>query len=278
MRSLFVILLLLIPGVAWADPKDEIAARFRADPRAEAIALRLFERDGAIADVETAHRFDGGYRGMIAIVPALPVASARSHLAWTDAAFADFGAFFAALQGATSAHVNYRYRDVHLRYFRSVGRTTPSAYALDWTIAYNVDGALMQWESGVRETLFHEIFHLNDQDHGEWSERALSTIYAALVAKCGTRTACLAPYAPASTKVRGVFYAFYPGNGVIEYAAELALRYYREQRAALSGAPIPAPFKCASPENARAWRLLAEEFFGGVDRTPDCPGLRLAPG
>jgi hypothetical protein len=80
----------------------------------------------------------------------------------------------------------------------------------------------------------------------------------------------------------GGFYAFHPDNGVGEYAAELAIRYYREQRAVL-GMATPADakpraphatgaFKCGPPDNARAWDLLVREFFGGVDLVPPCPG------
>ena len=68
----------------------------------------------------------------------------------------------------------------------------------------------------------------------------------------------------------GTYYSFQPGNGVGEYAAELALRYYREQRAALRALPRPRPFKCGPPENARAWALVRDELFGGIDVVPPC--------
>jgi hypothetical protein len=71
----------------------------------------------------------------------------------------------------------------------------------------------------------------------------------------------------------GTYYAFQPdnGDGVHEYAAELALRYYREQRALVRGeAPVLPPFKCGPEESARAWSLIVDEFFGGVDLVPDC--------
>jgi hypothetical protein len=69
----------------------------------------------------------------------------------------------------------------------------------------------------------------------------------------------------------GTYYAFQPGNGVPEYAAELAIRYYREHRALLAGRRLPAPaFKCGNEHNGRAWRLLVEEFFAGVDLVPAC--------
>jgi hypothetical protein len=258
----------MLPAVA-----EAVEARFHEDPAAAAVALRLLERDGIVVDVEAPHRMNGGYRGTVSIVPALPVGRARVHLEWTDAAFADFDRFFAWLGGG----VRYKHRPDTIRFFRSVNRHTPSAYAGEWAIAYNVDGSLMTSATAVRETLFHETFHLNDEDHGDWSTRELGSIFDAIVAKCGARTACLAPYAPGATRVRGgTYYAFQPGNGVGEYAAELALRYYLEERAVQRGEPITTPtaarpFKCGPPENARAWRAVVTEFFGGVDRTPACP-------
>src|SRR5262249_36646380 len=83
----------VLPSAPADDPRAAIASRLRADPPAQAIALRLFDRDKIEVSVEAAHRMDGGYRGSIAIVPALPTFAERPHLAWTDAAFADFGAF-----------------------------------------------------------------------------------------------------------------------------------------------------------------------------------------
>jgi hypothetical protein len=261
-------------GGASADEAEwtRIAARLDGDAAAARIALRLFDRDGVVVDVEQAHRMDGGFRGAIAIVPALPAFAERDHLSWTDRAFADFDDFFGAL-AAPPVTLNYRYRPIVLRYFRSVGRTTPSAYASGWSVAYNVDGSLMTSADAVRETLFHEIFHLNDAAHADWSQRVLEPIFRGIVARCGAKTPCLAPYAPGSTMVRGgTYYAFYPGNGVVEYAAELALRYYREHRAVFRKERVQTPFKCARAENARAWRAMADEFFGGVDRTPPCEG------
>lgn len=70
----------------------------------------------------------------------------------------------------------------------------------------------------------------------------------------------------------GTFYSFQPGNDVREYGADLAVRYYREQRGALGQGPRVSPaFKCGTKENARAWALFVEEFFGGIDRVSACP-------
>ena len=64
---------------------------------------------------------------------------------------------------------------------------------------------------------------------------------------------------------------FQPGNDVREYAAEVALRWYREQRARLRGEPLPGPsFECGPEENRRAWEAIAGEFFAGVDLVPEC--------
>ena len=145
-------------------------------------------------------------------------------------------------------------------------------YAHDWTVAYNFAGTLNISGDMVRETMFHEIFHLNDATHGDWSPSALGTIFDVVAKKCGTSIPCLAPYTPNETIVRGgTYYSFQPGNGVSEYAAELALRYYREQRASLRGLPKVKPFKCGPSENGKAWALMRDEFFEGVDAVPACP-------
>jgi hypothetical protein len=151
-----------------------------------------------------------------------------------------------------------------------VNRRTPAAWAVDWSVHYNVAGSINGSDDQVRELLFHEIFHLNDQAHRGWSARALGPVYAAIVARCGAKKACLAPWAPVETSTRGTWYAFLPANGVGEYAAELATRYLREQRVVARGGRVARPFKCRTPENAMAWSLLAAEFFGNADLVPGC--------
>jgi hypothetical protein len=269
---------LLVLAAAWtgrpahADPaaRSLVAARFAADPEASRMALDLFDTDGDGVDVLPAQRFDGGYRGVIQLVPALPVGPDRKHLGWVSAAFRDFDDFF----GAVSRHgtPRYRWRSLSLLFFRSVGNTTPNAFAHGWTIAYNVNGSIDTRPDATRETLFHEIFHLDDADHGDWSPGHLAAIQNAIEQTCGARTPCLAPYAPTDTIVRrGTYYAFQPGNDVHEYAAEVALRWYREQRAMVRGEkPVRPAFKCGPEENRRAWEAIAAEFFGGVDLVPAC--------
>ena len=75
------------------------------------------------------------------------------------------------------------------------------------------------------------------------------------------------PYTPSEIQVRGgTYYSFQPGNGdsVREYAADLATRFFRENRDTLAGAPPKKPFKCGPPENARAWGLMRDAYFGAI--------------
>ena len=218
---------------------------------------------------------DGGFRGTIEIVPEPPDGSYRTHLKWVLAAQREIADFLDAIGARAETPIEYHHGPLDWRFFRSVDRTTPSAYAQGWEVAYNVRGSLNKSAISVRELIFHETFHLNDQQRGYWSRAALGDDVDRIVAECGTDVACLTPYAPGKTRVRGgTYYAFQPDNGDIarEYAAELAVRYFIEQRAMLAGEPLAEPaFKCGPEANAFAMQALADEFFGGVDLVPDCP-------
>lgn len=253
--------------------------RFERDEQAREIVLRLYERTGSVVGLEPGQMFDGGWRGTIKLVPELPVGRYRRHLLWVAEANEGFDRFFEALGKHAAAPLPYGYKPLALKFFRSVGRTTPSAFAHQWAMSYNVSGSLHSTADAVRETFFHEIFHFNDHAHGEWSARVLSEHVDPIVEKCriggGKRlsTPCLAPYAPNHTTVRGgTYYAFQPGNGVWEYAAELAVRYYREHRVilGLQKTGDRKPFKCGPEPNPTTWKLMADEFFSGVDLVPPC--------
>jgi len=216
---------------------------------------------------------DGGYRGTIHLVPQLPEGRYKKHRTWVAQAMKHIDAFFTGL--ALPDPAPYRWSGVTFKFVRSVGKHTPSAYATSWAITYNVEGSLLTSEAGVEETIFHEMFHLNDEAHDGWSSKHLAADYAAIVKQCGTKVRCLAPYAPNDTKVRasGTYYAFQPnnGDGVHEYAAELAVRYWKEQREiAAHGKLAHRAFKCGPAENARAWKALVDEFFAGNDSVPAC--------
>jgi hypothetical protein len=273
-----------VPSSLGCKPEDVrcfVEARFADSTSAQKLALALFDEVGDVVGLERDHIMEGGFRGEIHIVPERPTGKWEKHLSWIVDAQRDSATFLRALEARASSGVRYRHGALGWRFFRSVGRTTPSAYAGGWEVGYNVSGSLHGSREAVLETIFHEVFHLNDQEHGNWSRRALGSIADGIVQKCGTNAACLKPFAPMKTMVRGgTYYAFQPNNGdsAHEYAAELATRYFLEQRAVIAGNanPLPMPgaapgrFKCGSDINARAWRLLADEFFGGVDLTPAC--------
>jgi hypothetical protein len=257
---------------------------YRSDAKAKDLARELWTKWKIVPGLEHAYTMDGGYRGMIKIEPAAPINGDRQHLEWVVTAFRDFEQFFDELArfgrdaGVTSTGKVYRWRPITLRFFRSVAARTPSAYADGWTIAYNVVGSLNKSADAVRETMFHELFHSNDYAHSSedkpWSDGALRSSFDPVAKKCGSAIPCLTPYTPTDTIVRGgTYYAFQPGNGApgVEYAAELATRYYREQRAIFRGLPRVKPFKCGPPENARAWKAMGDAWFGGIDAVPPCP-------
>jgi hypothetical protein len=251
-----------------------LGARYASDPEAERIAQALYRETGSVAGLEPERIMDGGYRGTLHLVPDLPIGPKRGHLAWVRNALVQSRDFVAALSGRAvpPAAVRYRVTDLRLRFFRSLGKRTPSAYADGFVVGYNTAGSLNISPGAVQETLFHELFHANDAAHGDFSLRALSGIRDGIVKRCGAVTACLSPFAPTDTRVRGgTYYAFQPGNDVREYAAEVGTRYFTETRAALAGQSLSKrPFRCGPPENAEAFRLVAEELFGAVLLGPPC--------
>jgi len=266
----------LPPGDAdCGDVACLIERAYQPDPREKQLALALWTDRGDLAGVGPDEIMDGGYRGKIHLVPQLPIGSYRQHLAWVAEAARSIDQFFTDLF-ADQAAPNYRWRGLAFRFVRSIKKRTPSAYATNWAIEYNVSGSLHISASGVRETVFHELFHDNDEAHGDWSASHLQADYDAILVKCGKTPAvrCLAPYAPNDTMVRGgTYYAFQQNNGnaVHEYAAELAVRYFKEQREMLGTGKLAKPaFKCGPAQNARAWQAMIDEFFGGRDLVPAC--------
>lgn len=269
----------VLPGAGeCSDVECLIERAYQPDPKAKQIALALWTDSGDVAGVGPDEIMDGGYRGKIHLVPQLPIGTYRRHLAWVGEATRSIDKFFTDVF-AQEAMPSFRWRGLAFRFVRSIKKRTPSAYATNWAIEYNVSGSLLTSAAGVRETLFHELFHNNDEDHGDWSANHLQSDYDAILARCEkprleATVKCLAPYAPNNTMVRdGTYYAFQQNNGnsVHEYAAELAVRYFKEQSDMLThGKLVKTAFKCGPAENARAWKALVDEFFGGRDLVPAC--------
>lgn len=252
---------------------------FKDDPAASAVATSLYADLGHVVGVEEEFMMDGGFRGTIRILPALPTGKERIHLQWVDHALREQDRFFTELSKRAGKPLAYQWKPLGVRFFRSYKRRTPCAYADGSGIAYNVAGSLNRSAHAVDELLFHELFHLNDALHRAWSTTALSAIHGRILKKCGTDRRCLKPFTPNSTTVKGgTYYAFQPGNGVAEYAAELAIRYYQETGAALAGGTQQKRgFKCGPEENGQAWKRLVDEFFGGVDLVPSCWKPAVSP-
>ena len=268
---------------AGEDPGDQrqirclIEARYEHDVEAAKIAVALYERMGTIAGLLVEQDFDGGYRGKLHLVPHLPEGEDRKHLAFVAGALYELDDFVAGVEKRAGAKPRYQLRHLAFRFYRSVKAKTPAAFVDGWSVAYNVRGTLNYSQRVVRDLLFHEIFHLNDFVAGQWSTRVLGEVHRSIVTKCGRDADCLEPFARHWLKVRGgTYYAFMPGNGVEEYAAELAVDYLREQLTMQSGKRVGEPFKCVAPQNGKAWRVLVDGFFAGTDLVPECPVPRLS--
>lgn len=249
-------------------------ARFRDDRDTYALVRRLYTEHGVVAGIEPVGVMDDGdYRGRVDLEPASPVGDKRIHLELILDAFSLLDTVFAEFARRAPAPMRFVRKPNVIRFFETKTTTTPSAYAADGAIAYNLRGELWTSPESVFETLVHELFHLSDADRGYWSIATLKEHHDAIRARCGSDQSCLDRFAPHETKVDGgIYYAFHPTSDVREYAAELAARYVREQRERLLSSDVvnTTPFKCQAVENEKVWRELAEEFFGGLDLTPPC--------
>lgn len=247
--------------------------RFAEDEAAQTLVRRLYAEHGIVTGIEPAHVMDDGdYRGRVDVEPRAPIGDDRRHLEGLLDALDSVDATLSELARHGAQPLRFVRKPAVIRFFETRNATTPSAYAEDATIAYNLRGECWASPFSVFETLVHELFHLSDIAHGNWSARALGEQYDAIRARCQGDQSCLEPYAPHETKVDGgIFYAFHPTSDVREYAAELATRYVREQRERLwTSLDAPRPFKCLASDNEVVWKKLADEFFGGVDLTPPC--------
>lgn len=243
------------------------------DPDARVLARDLLELTGAVPGVEQGQRIDAGYLGFVPIEPTLPIGPYRQHLVWLRDGILAIERVFAAAAQAAPKPVLFRTRPYGFRFFKTEERTYPSAYAIEGIVGYNLEGPLHDSQENVTATLFHELFHLNDEARGQWSQSALGGLLEQVVATCEDDHACFARFAPTDDRVPdGTYYPFDARTrDVREYAAEIALRWFREQRTLLEGATLAAPpFKCGADENAQAWQAIVEEFFGGLDLTGEC--------
>ena len=241
------------PAMGGCHPGPAFAALLRRSARARAAALRepwqrRRHRARAVVGV-------GFPRGRVELVPSGRPAMHLRHLrAALRAPRHPREHTLSGLRARAPQPIRYGHRGIVYRFFRSVRRTTPSAYAGEWTIAYNVAGSLYRNDEAILATLAHEIFHLNDEEE-RFSSRALRAIHRAIVRRCGMSRRCLAPYSPTATTVRGgTYYAFQPNNG--ERCSNMAPNWppaicSSTARCSSTAAGSPRG-QCAAAENARA--------------------------
>lgn len=248
-----------------------ISLRYADEIESKKLALTLYEETGSLAGLLPEETNEDGKGKKVRLRPARPIGRNKEHLIWIVDAMREYTRFFQELTRRQKTPIVMNDRPLDFRFFYTEEGGTPSAFAVGRNIGYNLNGTLNVHDEAVRDTLFHEIFHLNDVWQDKFSTRVLAPIEARILATCKGNVKCLAAYAPTDTTMNGKPYAFTDRGNAKEYAAELALRYFREQRLMIDGKPLPIPaFKCGPPENAEAMALMADAFFGGVDLVPEC--------
>ncbi len=106
-----------------------------ADPTAASMAVSLYEKTGDVVGVLPEQDFEGGYRGTIHLVPTLPTGAERRHLEYVVGALTAYETFFAELERLAGKPIAYRWRGLELRFFRSIKKRTPAAFAVAWTVS-----------------------------------------------------------------------------------------------------------------------------------------------
>lgn len=248
-----------------------IALRYADEAESKKPALKLYEETGSLAGLLPEETNEDGKGHKIKLKPARPIGKNKVHLDWILDAMREYARFFREIDKHKKSPIVMQDRPLDFRFFYTEEGGTPSAFAVGRNIGYNLNGTVNVHDEAVRDTLFHEIFHLNDVWQDNFSARMLAPIEGRILATCKGNVKCLSQYAPTDTTMNGKPYAFIDGGSGKEYAAELALRYFREQRLMIDGKPLPIPaFKCGPAENKEAMQLMIDAFFGGVDLVPGC--------
>lgn len=243
------------------------------DSESLTLAHELFQQLGTLPGTGYVPAIDAGYLGELTTRAALPKGQYRHHLQWLVNGLRTIESVIAAVNSTTPEPIMFRTRPHAFVFYKTDVPSYPSAYAMENLVGYNLEGPLHESEEKVMSTLFHEIFHLNDAGHGDWSDRALSALFSTILETCADDDACLAPFAPDDTKVPGgTYYPFDPRTAAVrEYAAEIGERWFLEHRTIVERGEQPEQaFKCATPINAEAWSQIVSEFFGGVDLVAEC--------
>src|SRR5262249_43471830 len=162
--------------------------------------LTLYSETGSLAGLLPEETTDDGHGGKVRLLPARPIGQNRDHLTWIVDAFRDYQRFLKGL--SAKGRVTFRDRPVHFRLFYSEKGGNPSALALKRNFGYTLFASFNVPAAAVRNTLSHEIFHLNDSRHEDWAARVIAPVFDGIVARCGQKNACLSPYSPTDTMIR----------------------------------------------------------------------------
>lgn len=278
-----------------------LEGRYAEDRRALRLALSLYARTGSVAGPEDERWVDRRDGERAHVLPALPVGAARKQLERVTGALLGVNEVLSEIALLGGRAPRFRATGLRVRFFRPEGPADADVYTSEGQIGVPVDvapaprptrhqraasarlaaarahGPPAAHRAPPRPTVSRDdvvraLARLNDDEHGGWSARALAGAYRAVVERCGADARCLARFDP-RPPAPGRPPIFWAGGDATEYGVELMSRYYREQKAALARVrpPASAAFKCAEPENALAWALVAGEFFAGFDRSAACP-------
>ena len=146
---------------------------YAEDTDARDIARDLFALTGTLPGIERARDVDAAHLGRLPIEPIVPVGEYRRHLVWVRDGLTDIEKTFADVARKAPRAVMFRTRPYGFRFFKTPQRSYPSAYAGEGVIGYNVEGPLHDSAESVTATLLHEVFHLNDEDHGDSNDELL---------------------------------------------------------------------------------------------------------
>ncbi|HEU4405196.1 MAG TPA: hypothetical protein VFS43_07895 [Polyangiaceae bacterium] len=280
-----------------------LEGRYAGDAGALRLALSLYARTGSVAgpdDERWVTRHDGARAH---VLPALPVGPSREQLDLVARALFGVNDVLSEIARQTGQAPRFRATGLRVRFFRPEGPADAEVYTSEGQLGVPIEvppaprpsrppprgrqrGGPARLASAhaheppparppvSRDDLVRALARLNDAEHGGWSARALEAAYRSIVARCGDDARCAArfdPRPPAADRPA----LFRPGGDPADYGAELVVRFYREQKAALARPrrqpPPRSAFKCAAPENGFAWSLVAGEFFAGFDRSAACP-------
>ena len=214
---------------------------------------------------------DGGYRGKIHLVPQLPIGSYRNHIVWVSAAMTAFDEFFTALfKDHASTELSLARPRVPVRALDQEAHAERVRDELDDRIQRRRLAA-DERDRRARDDVSRAVSPQRRRARrlvGEDSRRPTTTRSSRSAGQSAGAGAVRAERHEGPRDRHLLRVPAEQRRAVHEYAAELAVRYFKEQTEMLAAGKLKPAFKCGPPENARAWQALVDEFFAGRDLVP----------